>query len=488
MRGPIEEALIGAPIADPTDPVEVGHVARSFDSCLVCTVHAHDAKTGQGAGALPHRLGGKRAPTEAMSMQQWKPQIRTNLDEPVYQLHLDRVLEGVPGGIAAALVNTRFHEGCVRLPGRGAGSAAQTGDLVSLLSGWFAADASAVPAGYAAALAPLRPCGGFSLNFQTETLMAARLGDGARVLVLAVPSSLNLGASLALLHVAEGQMSGTSSALAAALEPSDDVLVGLLVDVRTGAVLDRYERFAGASVIDTGERLVAVLRGLFTTDAPAAPLVVYDREDGQPLELRRAEVVASDRRLHCSRVPFDPEHVLMLSADKRVAQGLLWTVAQGGGDRDRAGLGGRPAGLRHQVDDEPVPRDPAAVPRHRARAAPARPQRPPGPPGHRRLREPRGRHRRGPAALHGVHLLPAERQVVRPARAAGPGRAALVVPALEDVGQGLASSASAASTSNTYAPAPFITYSVMYQSQGLSRYSMYFGRRCDAPETTPPGM
>jgi Ni,Fe-hydrogenase I large subunit len=47
IRGPIEEALMGAPIADPTDPVEVGHVARSFDSCLVCTVHAHDAKTGE---------------------------------------------------------------------------------------------------------------------------------------------------------------------------------------------------------------------------------------------------------------------------------------------------------------------------------------------------------------------------------------------------------------------------------------------------------
>jgi uptake hydrogenase large subunit len=45
--GPIETALVGAPIADPTDPVEVGHVARSFDSCLVCTVHAHDAKTGK---------------------------------------------------------------------------------------------------------------------------------------------------------------------------------------------------------------------------------------------------------------------------------------------------------------------------------------------------------------------------------------------------------------------------------------------------------
>ncbi len=46
-RGPIEEALIGTPIKDPSDPVEVGHVARSYDSCLVCTVHAHDAKTGK---------------------------------------------------------------------------------------------------------------------------------------------------------------------------------------------------------------------------------------------------------------------------------------------------------------------------------------------------------------------------------------------------------------------------------------------------------
>jgi hypothetical protein len=43
---PIEQALIGTPIADPRAPVEVGHVCRSYDSCLVCTVHAYDAKTG----------------------------------------------------------------------------------------------------------------------------------------------------------------------------------------------------------------------------------------------------------------------------------------------------------------------------------------------------------------------------------------------------------------------------------------------------------
>ncbi|HMQ47159.1 MAG TPA: nickel-dependent hydrogenase large subunit [Saprospiraceae bacterium] len=45
--GPIEAALEGTEIEDPHDPVEVGMVARSFDSCLVCTVHAHDNKSGE---------------------------------------------------------------------------------------------------------------------------------------------------------------------------------------------------------------------------------------------------------------------------------------------------------------------------------------------------------------------------------------------------------------------------------------------------------
>lgn len=38
-RGPIEEALIGTRIKDISNPVELGHVVRSFDACLVCTVH-----------------------------------------------------------------------------------------------------------------------------------------------------------------------------------------------------------------------------------------------------------------------------------------------------------------------------------------------------------------------------------------------------------------------------------------------------------------
>lgn len=47
VRGPWEEALIGTPVADPDNPVEAGHVIRSFDPCLVCTVHV------VGAGRLP---------------------------------------------------------------------------------------------------------------------------------------------------------------------------------------------------------------------------------------------------------------------------------------------------------------------------------------------------------------------------------------------------------------------------------------------------
>jgi Ni,Fe-hydrogenase I large subunit len=40
VRGPWEEALLGTPVVDPANPVELGHVVRSFDPCLVCTVHA----------------------------------------------------------------------------------------------------------------------------------------------------------------------------------------------------------------------------------------------------------------------------------------------------------------------------------------------------------------------------------------------------------------------------------------------------------------
>ncbi|MCP4650500.1 MAG: nickel-dependent hydrogenase large subunit [PVC group bacterium] len=39
VRGPIEEALIGTPVADADNPIEIARVVRSFDPCLACTVH-----------------------------------------------------------------------------------------------------------------------------------------------------------------------------------------------------------------------------------------------------------------------------------------------------------------------------------------------------------------------------------------------------------------------------------------------------------------
>ncbi len=42
--GPFEQALIGTPIADPNNPIEIGRVIRSFDPCLACAVHILDGK------------------------------------------------------------------------------------------------------------------------------------------------------------------------------------------------------------------------------------------------------------------------------------------------------------------------------------------------------------------------------------------------------------------------------------------------------------
>lgn len=42
IRGPWEEALIGTRVRDVNNPIEVDHVIRSFDPCLVCAVHVID--------------------------------------------------------------------------------------------------------------------------------------------------------------------------------------------------------------------------------------------------------------------------------------------------------------------------------------------------------------------------------------------------------------------------------------------------------------
>jgi len=46
-RGQYEESLIGAPVPDPDNPINVVRIIRSFDPCLACAVHIIDPKTNE---------------------------------------------------------------------------------------------------------------------------------------------------------------------------------------------------------------------------------------------------------------------------------------------------------------------------------------------------------------------------------------------------------------------------------------------------------
>ena len=39
MYGPMEQAIIGAPLADPANPIEVVRIIRSMDPCFGCAIH-----------------------------------------------------------------------------------------------------------------------------------------------------------------------------------------------------------------------------------------------------------------------------------------------------------------------------------------------------------------------------------------------------------------------------------------------------------------
>ena len=45
--GPVEEALIGTPVADPKKPLEILRTVHSFDPCIACGVHVIDPDSNQ---------------------------------------------------------------------------------------------------------------------------------------------------------------------------------------------------------------------------------------------------------------------------------------------------------------------------------------------------------------------------------------------------------------------------------------------------------
>ncbi len=47
QRSPVEEALIGTPVADPKQPLEILRTVHSFDPCIACAVHVIDPQSNQ---------------------------------------------------------------------------------------------------------------------------------------------------------------------------------------------------------------------------------------------------------------------------------------------------------------------------------------------------------------------------------------------------------------------------------------------------------
>jgi hydrogenase large subunit len=42
QRSAYEESLVGTPVADPKQPVEILRTVHSFDPCIACAVHVYD--------------------------------------------------------------------------------------------------------------------------------------------------------------------------------------------------------------------------------------------------------------------------------------------------------------------------------------------------------------------------------------------------------------------------------------------------------------
>lgn len=65
QRGPMEEALIGTPVSDINQPVEVVRVIHSFDPCLSCAVHVMRPDQGKKIFTLAHYHGGEEVQSHA---------------------------------------------------------------------------------------------------------------------------------------------------------------------------------------------------------------------------------------------------------------------------------------------------------------------------------------------------------------------------------------------------------------------------------------
>ncbi|MEN6641313.1 MAG: nickel-dependent hydrogenase large subunit, partial [Armatimonadia bacterium] len=63
QAGPIERALVGTPVQNVAQPIEVLRVIHSFDPCLSCAVHVARPNEGAKVFSVPHFHGGDEITT-----------------------------------------------------------------------------------------------------------------------------------------------------------------------------------------------------------------------------------------------------------------------------------------------------------------------------------------------------------------------------------------------------------------------------------------
>lgn len=263
-------------------------------------------------------------------MRQWESQIRTNLSDSLYAQCLDKLLKTSPGALSAAVLNTAYREGHVNLEnGRDAGEQA-VAEAVDLACALFCAEHALQSQGSLALFKQLRPLKTVFLELPGEKVLMQLLNTGRQVLVATVSDALNLGAAQAQMLRASALLGGTAAkGLKETLEPVGEILAAAIVDIERRQLLDTYHRYDDTSIVELDGQFATVVGELFAKEGDIPALRLNDRK-GQPLLTLRAQLTGERRTQYWARVQFDPEHLLMVVADQKAIQGLVWIAINHG--------------------------------------------------------------------------------------------------------------------------------------------------------------
>jgi hypothetical protein len=267
-------------------------------------------------------------------MNQWESQIRTNLDDNAYAQCLGKLLKMAPGTLGAALVNTHYQEGHVELESGRAADEQIVADVITLAAALFAnepaADRSQTLNATAAHLKLIRPLKSVLLALQGEKILMQWLTRGRTVLVVIVGDALNIGAAQSqMLRAANAVSAGKGESLQASLQPIGEILASAVVDTTRRAVIDIYRRYDDISVVNLDEQLASVVSDLFSADANAPALLLNSRQNVR-LQVKRAQLTGESRTQFWARMSFDPDHLMMVTADQKAIQGLVWIAINHG--------------------------------------------------------------------------------------------------------------------------------------------------------------